>query len=107
MFRNAAKFVLQFIACATVVVACTNADGGVITATADTYIFPHSGLGGPNQSHGSDDRMFLIGPVGTFQASPLIRFDLSTFAGTTLTTNVNLELDVAGTHSGQATQSSV
>jgi hypothetical protein len=107
MIRPYSNIVSQCAALATMFLVCADAQCGVITVSADTYISPHSGLGGANQNHGSDDRMFLIGPVAAFQASPLIRFDLSAFAGTTLTNDLNLELDVVGTHSGQEMQSTV
>ena len=72
------------------------------TASSDTYISLHGGLGGPNQPHGSDDRMFLIGPVGQFQACPLLMFDLSNFEGDIPSNDIELQLEVVGSHSGGA-----
>lgn len=88
-------------------VICSHAQGGVITAVADTHLSTHPSLGGPGQNHGNDDRMFLIGPVTVYQASPLIRFELSSLAGTTLSSDVSLQLDVVGTHSGLESHSAV
>ena len=66
-----------------------------VTAAADTYITEHANLGGPTSVHGSDAQLFLIG-TPTFQATPLVRFDLSGFAGKVVSGNATFQLFLNG-----------
>lgn len=61
---------------ARVAPAATNTVG----SAADTDITMHAGLGGSGSTHGSDGSLYAIG-TGGFEAHPLVRFDLSPFAG--------------------------
>jgi hypothetical protein len=83
-----------------------SASATTITASADTYITEHPVLGGPNSTHGTDPLLVEIGP-NTFRTYPLVRFDLSGFAGQIVTGPVTLSLNVASIFPGatQVTQS--
>jgi len=72
--------------------------GGVIVvgAAADTYITEHPNLGGPSSVHGGDPTLFEIGS-SIFKSYPLIRFDLSAFAGQSVIGFASLRLNVVGT----------
>jgi hypothetical protein len=77
-----------------------------ITATIDTYITEHSALGGPTSTHGSDATLYLIRGTGGYRAFPLVRFDLTPFAGDVVngpTGEVRFEL--IGGHTFSPTQS--
>jgi len=78
------------------------ASGTTITASADTYITVHPVLGGPNSNHGADSFLSEIGP-NTFQTYPLVRFDLSSFAGQTVMGAADLSLNVIGIFPGAST----
>lgn len=71
-----------------------------LTATDDTYISQHGGLGGPNATHGADTSLFAIFANGgnpAFRSYPLVQFDLSALAGETVTGPVTFEMFVQGT----------
>jgi len=86
------------------------ADTVTVLASEDTLITAHPNIGdngGPDKNYGDEDYLTLIGPVAQFQASPLLKFDLSPYVGSTLTDDVELRLQVLGTHSGPETHSNV
>jgi hypothetical protein len=82
-----------------------SASAATIAASADTYIAEHTVLGGKGSIHGTDPTLYEIG-ASTFRAFPLVRFDLSGFAGETVTGSAALSLNVTGIHpsAAQATQ---
>lgn len=69
------------------------AEAGVINPVQDTYITEHPVLGGPNSTHGSDTFLEAIS-TPTFQAFPLLKFDLTPFAGQTIAGDALLGLRV-------------
>jgi hypothetical protein len=77
-----------------------------IPAAADTYITDHPNLGGPNSNHGADKYLEEIGASG-FQSFPLIRFDLSGYAGQLVTGPASLTLNVAGTWNSQTVSQTI
>jgi hypothetical protein len=68
------------------------ADLITLNPSADTYITEHANLGGPDSNHAGDALLFSIQGTGPFLSSPLIRFDLSPFIGTTVTGSGTLQL---------------
>jgi hypothetical protein len=76
--------------------ASASADTVTATASADTYITEHPVLGGPDSNHGGDLYLYEIGSY-YYEAFPLIWFDLSRFAGQTVTGPASLSLTVSGT----------
>ncbi|MBC7852636.1 MAG: DNRLRE domain-containing protein [Pirellulaceae bacterium] len=102
MNRKTAAQVTSFalILIISLMVPSSRVNAAIITAASDTYISSHPGLGGSSTNHGTDDLLALIGPAGGsafFQASPLFRFDLSSFGGSVLTSDVELNLNVSAT----------
>jgi hypothetical protein len=85
-----------------------SAFGGVfaVGAVADTYITEHPNLGGPSSIHGGDQTLFEIGSY-TFESYPLIRFDLSGFAGQTVFGPASLKLNVVSTWSGDTVSQTI
>ena len=77
-----------------------------ITAVADTYITEHAGLSGTGSNHGSELGLWEIG-ADSFRTFPLIRFDLSPFAGQTVSGSGTLTLNVVSTFSGLAVSQTV
>lgn len=71
---------------------CT-ASAIVLNPVADTFITTHNGLGGPDSTHGSDT-LWLVPASGP--SYPLIRFDLSGFAGHDVLGDGALTLAVTG-----------
>ena len=65
-----------------------------LTATADTYITEHTGLGGPNSNHVGDGDLWSIG-AGSAAAFPLIQFDLSSLTGQTVIGTPELKVYVS------------
>lgn len=58
-----------------------------VTASADTYITTHSeGLDGPDSSHWNDDELYSVssGAAEWYHTFPMVRFDLSPYAGQTV-----------------------
>jgi hypothetical protein len=88
--------------------AGASAFGGVFTvdAVADTYITEHPNLGGPSSVHGGDQTLFEIGSY-TYESYPLIRFDLSAFAGQTVIGPGSLKLNVESTWSGDTVSQTI
>jgi PEP-CTERM motif len=68
------------------------ADLAMVNPSADTYITEHPGLGGPDSNHASDTLLFSIRGTGPFLSFPLIRFDLTAFGGSTVTSPGTLQL---------------
>ena len=68
------------------------ADLITVNPSADTYITEHASFGGPDSNHAGDALLFSIQGTGPFLSFPLIRFDLSPFAGTTVTGPGTLQL---------------
>ena len=67
-----------------------------VTSVADSYITVHPSLGGAGSTHGGDALLYEIGPGG-FYSYPLIRFDLSQYAGNSVVGPASLTLHVPGT----------
>ena len=71
-----------------------------LTPVADSFITIHPGLGGPSSNHGSDPFLAVIGPHDpnlVFTAS-MVRFDLSAYAGQTVSGPVTFSMYVQGTN---------
>jgi hypothetical protein len=68
------------------------ADLNTLNPSADTYITEHPSLGGADSNHASDTLLFSIRGSGPFLSFPLVRFDLSSLAGTTVTGPGTLQL---------------
>ena len=78
-----------------------------VSATSDTFITKHSGLGGSSSTHGSATDMWLIG-IEDYRSFPLIRFDLTPFVGSVVNgSTATLQLDLIGSwgHNTGITQS--
>lgn len=73
--------------------AALSANAATITtqATADTFVSEHAGLGGGTTPQGSREYLFSIAPDG-YRSYPLIQFDLSSFAGSTVTSDAELKV---------------
>jgi hypothetical protein len=69
-----------------------------IISVADTYIIESFYLGGPDSTHGEDPTLEEIG-AGGYQSFPLVRFDLSQYAGHTVVGPASLTLNVPVTWS--------
>jgi len=66
--------------CVTLALAVrSQTQAAVVVATADTYLTTNGGLGGWTSVHGSDTTLGVIGALCA-QATPLLQFDLSSFA---------------------------
>lgn len=63
-----------------------------LTPSSDTYITEHAGLGGPASTHANDPTLYSIRGTGTFLTFPLIKFDLTPYAGMTVVGPVTLQL---------------
>ncbi len=82
-----------------------SAHAGLLTPVEDTYITIHSGLGGPDSTHGSDNNLYYIPTTDTWNAFPLIRFDLSSLAGQSVGGTPVLRLSVISTlYGGPSTE---
>ena len=69
------------------------ADSILLNPSADTYITQHANLGGPDSNHAGDPLLYAIrGTTSSTLAFPLLRFDLTPFAGRTVTGPATLEL---------------
>ncbi len=57
------------------------------TASQDTFITIHPGLGGPGSIHGSETSLYSVsdGASPGYDTDPVFRFDLSAYAGATVT----------------------
>ena len=66
-----------------------------VSASADTMITVHSGLGGANSTHGSDATLYTIGLDG-FNTYSLVRFDLSLYDGQTVVADGAFRMYLAG-----------
>ena len=75
-----------------------------VSASADTFVTNHSSLGGASSTHGSDTTLYEIGSPG-FQATPLLLFNLSAYAGQNVIGNATLQLYVMNAGYSPATQS--
>ncbi|MCX7423786.1 MAG: DNRLRE domain-containing protein [Planctomycetia bacterium] len=61
------------------------------TPISDTFITEHGGLGGATSTHGADTLVWLIGQ-SSFRSTPQFRFDLTPYAGRTVTGDVTFAL---------------
>jgi hypothetical protein len=71
-----------------------------VAPVADTFITIHPNLGGASSNHGSDPFLAVIGPHDpnlVFTAS-MVRFDLSAYAGQTVSGPVTFSMYVQGTN---------
>lgn len=77
-------------------VSPSNAAPNTITTIADTYITEHRGLGGANSNHGAETFLWEVqGGVGDgFRTYPLVRFDLSSFAGNVVNGSAVVRLEL-------------
>jgi hypothetical protein len=66
-----------------------------LSPSADTYISEVSSLGGADKNHGGDNRLLAI-TLGGYQTYPLIRFDLTGYAGRTISGDGVLYLNLQG-----------
>ena len=85
---------------ARVAPAATNTVG----SAADTVVTNHPGLGGTSGVNGSDSTMYAIG-TGGFESHPLVRFDLSAFAGHSVSGSPSFRLFLNGGQSPVSTNS--
>lgn len=85
--------------------------GQTVTASADTYITVHPSLDGPTSTHGADPTLYEIGAdscsEGDCDAFPLIKFDLSGFAGQTVIGPASLSLNVVATFSSSTVSQTI
>jgi hypothetical protein len=91
--------------CISMVAGTASADS--IGSSADTYITEYAGLGGPNSNHGNSTSLWSEGWTGgPVQTDPLVKFDLSAYAGRTVVgiSTVNLYLTDAGNGGDAITQ---
>jgi hypothetical protein len=72
----------------------------VVVATEDTIVTEHSQAGGPGSNHGGDIVLQAIG-MPTFRSIPLIRFDLSEFAGSKVAGDAKFSVYVRAIHPQQ------
>jgi len=68
------------------------ADLIALNPSVDAYITEHASLGGPDSNHAGDALLYSIRGTGSFMSFPLIRFDLTSFAGMTVTGPATLQL---------------
>lgn len=63
-------------------------------ASGDTFITVHSDLGGPNSIHGSDSYLYSVsdGASPGYDAEPMLWFNLSAYAGQTVSGNGTVTL---------------
>ena len=66
-----------------------------VDSSADTAITNHPGLGGTSGVNGSDTTMYAIG-TGGFESHPLVRFDVSAFAGHSVSGSPSFRLFLNG-----------
>jgi hypothetical protein len=83
------------------------AKGITISASSDTYVTEHAGLGGSSSVHGTDNILYEARGEGVFRAFPLVKFDLSYLSGSNVsgsTAELKLEL-IDGWNGNFVTQS--
>jgi hypothetical protein len=76
------------------------AAGATISAVADSTLTEHSALGGAAANLGGNPLLYSIG-TSTFRSLPIIRFDLTAFAGQTVAGPGTLQLRVSDTYQSQ------
>lgn len=72
---------------------------GMLSVASDTYLTEHPGHGGTSLVQGSSPNLSSIG-APSYLTYPLIRFDLSSLAGQTITGTPQIEVFLTGGHSG-------
>ena len=72
--------ILLFAALVWILTLLAPVRADVALAEADTFVTVHGGLGGSTSVHGTDSTLGMIGALGS-QATPLIKFDLSSSSG--------------------------
>lgn len=76
----------------------TELNAATVFSDADTFITTHSYFGASSLTHGSDTEIYAILAHQSYHSFPLVRFDVSGFAGQTITGPVTLELYVSTGH---------